>query len=165
MLHRSRSVRAVLPAALLLIGALAVADSAPAQTPKESLYERLGGVYPIAVVVDEFIDRLLVDDLLNANPAIAAARARVPAPGLKFHVTTMVCQATGGPCAYTGRSMKEAHAHLNINAAEWQEMLRVFRAVLTSFNVPEKEQGELVAIVESTRADIVMREERQLQPR
>ena len=59
-------------------GGLAAADEKPAT----SLYERLGGVGPISVVVDEFIDRLTTDDLLNANPAIKAARARVPNPYL-----------------------------------------------------------------------------------
>src|SRR5260370_37660497 len=86
--------------------------SAPEQ-PK-SLYDRLGGVYSIATVVDDFIERLLVNDTLNANSAISEARARVPKAGLKFHVTALVCEATGGPCKYSGRTMKEAHAHLNI---------------------------------------------------
>jgi hemoglobin len=134
---------------------LALAQPAAAQAPEKALYERLGGVYPIAVVVDEFIDRLLVNDVLNANPAIAAARSRVPAPGLKHHVTTLVCKATGGPCTYTGRTMKDSHAHLNITETEWQEMLRVFRSVLTDLDVPMKEQTELVAIVETTKAEIV----------
>jgi hemoglobin len=80
----------------------------------------------------------------------------VPAPGLKFHVTALVCQATGGPCAYTGRTMKQSHAHLNIAGREWQEMLKVFREVLAGLKVPEAEQRELVTIVEGTRADIVV---------
>lgn len=121
-----------------------------------SLYERLGGEYPIAVVVDAFIDLLLVNDVLNANPAIREARDRVPAPGLKYHVTALVCQATGGPCTYTGRGMKEAHAHLNITEREWQAMLADLRRVLTNFGVPEREQQELFAIVEGTKADIVV---------
>jgi hemoglobin len=123
---------------------------------QKSLYDRLGGVYPIAVVVDEFINRLLVNDVMNANPAIAAARRRVPAPGLKYHVTALVCTATGGPCTYTGRTMTQAHAHLNITEPQWQEMVRVFREVLDHVKVPAAEQAELVAIVESTKADIVV---------
>ena len=135
--------------ALLLPGALA------AQQP--TLYDRLGGVYPIAVVVDAFIDELVADEVLNQNPAIATARDRVPAPGLKYHVTALVCQVTGGPCTYTGRSMPASHAHLNIGTVEWNRMLVVFRNVLTRLGVPEAEQGELVAIVESTRGQIVTR--------
>lgn len=150
MLTRKLSLAVLLVAAVTLS-----ARTAAAQEAEKSLYDRLGGVYSIAVVVDEFIDRLLVNDLLNTNPAIDAARKRVPAPGLKYRVTELVCQVTGGPCAYTGRTMKAAHAHLNISEREWQEMVRVFRAVLTDFEVPQKEQDELVAIVGSTKADIV----------
>lgn len=138
------------------LGMFLSAGQAAGQQPAKSLYERLGGVYPIAVVVDEFINRLLVNDVLNANPAIDAARKRVPAPGLKYHVSALVCQATGGPCSYTGRTMKQAHAHLNITEREWQEMVRVFRQVLDHFKVPAAEQQELVAIVESTKGDIVV---------
>lgn len=127
-----------------------------AEKPEKSLYEHLGGVYPIAVVVDSFIDLLLVNDVLNANPAIREARDRVPAAGLKYHVTALVCQETGGPCKYTGRTMKESHAHLNISEREWEAMLADFRRVLNNYQVPKREQEELIAIVESTKKDIVI---------
>jgi hemoglobin len=123
---------------------------------EKTLYERLGGVYAIASVVDDFIDLLYVNDVLNANPAIKEARERVPLPGLKYRVTSMVCQATGGPCTYTGRSMKEAHQHLNITESEWQAMLVDFQRVLNNYQVPQREQKELIAIVESTKKDIVI---------
>lgn len=133
---------------------LAIAQRAAAPPP--SLYERLGGAYPIAVVVDAFIERLLVNQTLNANPAIDKARQQVPKQGLKFHVTTLVCEATGGPCKYVGRSMKASHTHLNITEKEWQAMLADFKATLDAFKVPAREQKELVAIVESTKPDIVV---------
>jgi len=150
-------------AALLLLGAPRVASAqaaaaAPAKAAEKSLYDRLGGVYPISVVVDDFIDRLLVNDVLNANPAIAAARHRVPAAGLKFHVTSLVCAVTGGPCSYSGRDMKSSHAHLNISGREWQAMVADFRVTLDKFGVPAREQQELIAIVEGTRGDIVLRD-------
>jgi hemoglobin len=141
-------------AAVLSLTPADAAAQAPSGQP--TLYERLGGVYPIAVVVDAFIDVLLVNDVLNANPAIKAARDRVPPAGLKYHVTALVCQVTGGPCSYTGRSMKDAHAHLHITEREWQAMLADFRRILNNFGVPEAEQQELVAIVESTKGDIVV---------
>ncbi len=137
---------------LFAAGAVRAAEPQPAT----SLYDRLGGVYPISVVVDRFIDLLLVNDVLNANPAIKAARERVPAAGLKFHVTALVCQQTGGPCKYTGRGMKASHVHLNISEREWQAMLSDFRRVLNNYAVPAQEQQELVAIVESTKKDIVV---------
>ena len=153
----SPALRPTLALAALTLALTALPTTAPAQAPagQKSLYDRLGGAYPIAVVVDEFINRLLVNEVINANPAIAAARTRVPAAGLKFHVSTLVCQVTGGPCTYTGRTMKQSHAHLNISDREWREMVRVFQEVLGHFKVPAAEQQELVAIVESTKGDIV----------
>jgi hemoglobin len=67
----------------------------------------------------------------------------------------MVCQATGGPEAYTGRSMKAAHQHLGISEGEWQAMAADFKKSLEKFAVPDAEQHELFIIVESTKADIV----------
>jgi len=138
--------------AVLLLNAAAVR----AAEEKKSLYDRLGGAYAIATVVDAFIEKLLVNDTLNANPAIREARARVPKAGLKFHVTALVCQVTGGPQMYTGRSMKEAHRNLHITEREWDAMVRDFVAVLDQFKVPKAEQGELLTIVGSTKADIVV---------
>lgn len=140
-------------AALLGVGSAQAAEAKPAK----SLYDRLGGVYPISVLVDTFIDLLYVNDVLNANPAIKAARERVPVAGLKYHLTALVCQQTGGPCKYTGRGMKESHTHLNISEKEWQAMLADFRRVMNNYGVPAKEQEELVTIVESTKKDIVVR--------
>jgi hemoglobin len=123
---------------------------------KPSLYERLGGVYAIAAVVDTFIDRIMVDPELNANPLVDEAHHRVPKAGFKYLVTEMVCQVTGGPQRYTGKSMKESHKHLNISASEWVVFAGHFKAVLDQYKVPEAEQAELFAIVGSTRGDIVM---------
>lgn len=66
--------------ALLTAGTLLAVPGLAQQPPTPTLYDRLGGVYPIASVVDEFINRLLVNDVLNANPAIAAARQRPRLP-------------------------------------------------------------------------------------
>lgn len=126
------------------------------EKPQKSLYERLGGVYNIAPVVDEFLEVLYVDDILNANPKIKEARDRVPKAYLKYHVTSLVCQSAGGPEKYTGRGMKESHQHLNITEKEWQAMAADFKRVLDKFKVPEQEQKELFAIVESTKKDIVV---------
>jgi hemoglobin len=144
-----------LAAAILITAGGAAIQTARAQERLPSLYERLGGAYSIATVVDDFIERLLVNPTLNANPAISEARARVPKAGLKFHVTTQLCEVTGGPCKYTGRAMKEAHQHLNITQAQWDAMVADFQRTLDKFKVPQKEQQELITIVGSTRRDIV----------
>jgi hemoglobin len=142
----------VLAAVMVVMAGTATAR---AQATQPSLYERLGGVYSIATVVDDFIERLLVNDTLNANPAINEARKHVPKAGLTFHVTALVCEVSGGPCKYTGRGMKESHQHLNITQAEWDAMVGDFKATLSKFNVPHREQQELITIVGSTRNDIV----------
>ena len=123
---------------------------------KKTLYERLGGVYSIATVVDDLIDRVMVDPRLNSNPLVDEAHHRVPPAGFKYLVTEMVCWATGGPQQYTGRSMRDSHKDLKISSGEWDAFLDDFQQTLNKFNVPQAEQAELKAIVASTRADIVV---------
>lgn len=123
-----------------------------------SLYERLGGTYSIAAVVDDFIDRIMVDPRLNANPLVDEAHHRVPPSGFKYLVTEMMCWAAGGPQQYTGKSMFDAHAHLKITPQEWEAFMDDLNQTLDKFQVPAQEQQEVVAIVESTRKDIVVTE-------
>ncbi len=148
--------------AVACIGAAAaVASSAEAQSPGASnepstpLYERLGGLKGITAVVDDFIDRLVTNKTLNRNPEINAGRKRSPAPYLKYQVSAMVCEVTGGPCKYGGKGMKESHAHMNITEKEWDVMAGEFKKSLTKFKVPPREQQELFEIVGTTKADIV----------
>ena len=121
-----------------------------------SLYERLGGVYSIATVVDDFIDRVMADPRLNANPAVDEAHHKVPPAGFKYLATEMVCWATGGPQKYTGRSMRDSHQHLNITPKEWEACMDDFQQTLDKFKVPAAEQAELQAIVQGTYGDIVV---------
>ena len=132
-------------------------EEAPMATQESpTLYERLGGVYSIATVMDDFIDRIMIDPRLNANPRVDEAHHRVPPAGFKYLVTEMVCWATGDPQKYTGRSMKESHQHLMITAAEWEAFLDDLQQALDRFAVPQAEQAEIKDIVASTRADIVI---------
>jgi hemoglobin len=124
---------------------------------KPSLYDRLGGVYNIATVVEDLIDRVMVDPRLNANPRVDEAHHRVSAAGFKYLVTEMVCWATGGPQRYSGRSMGDSHRHLMITEEEWQAFLDDFQQTLDKFKVPLPEQDELKAIVEGTKDSIVVR--------
>jgi len=130
-----------------------------------TLYERLGGLYPVSAVVDDFIERVYVNATLNANPAIGNARNALRKPGLKVHVATLVCHVTGGPCNYVGKGMKDSHATFRISEKEWDAALVDFRASLDKFKVPAAEQRELVAIFDSTKADIVVAEARSGQVR
>lgn len=125
-------------------------------TPPAALFERLGGVYAIAAVVDDFIDRIMDDPRLNANPKVDEAHHRVSKAGFKYLVTEMVCWATGGPQKYTGRSMYDSHVDLQITAPEWDAFLDDFNQTLDKFGVPAQERSELHAIVDSTKNDIVL---------
>ncbi len=120
-----------------------------------SLYERLGGVYSIAAVVDDFIDRVMDDPRLNANPKVDEAHHRVSRAGFKYLVTEMVCWATGGPQKYTGRSMRDSHEHLDITPGEWESFIDDLHQTFEKFQVPAAERAELRAIVDSTYGDIV----------
>src|SRR5947207_2846253 len=126
------------------------------QQPQPTLYERLGGSFSIATVVDELIDRVMTDARLNANPAVDEAHHKVSPAGFKYHVTEMVCWAAGGPQKYTGRSMRDSHQHLNITPKEWDAFMDDLQQTLDKFKVPAAEQAELRAIVQSTYGDIVI---------
>jgi hemoglobin len=123
---------------------------------RASLYDRLGGVYSIATVVEDLIDRIMVDPRLNANPLVDEAHHKVPPAGFKYLVTEMLCWAAGGPQRYSGRTMEESHRHLAITAGEWEAFMDDLQTTLDKFSVPAAEQAEIKALVESTRAAIVV---------
>jgi hemoglobin len=97
------------------------------ETP--SLYERLGGVYNIATVIDDLIDRVMADDRLNANPRVDEAHHRVSAAGFKYYVTEMACGAAGGPQQYSGRTMAT-------RTAIWRSPRRSGQRSWTTFSRP-----------------------------
>jgi hemoglobin len=123
---------------------------------RPSLYDRLGGVYNIAPVVDDLIDRVMVDPRLNANPRVDEAHHRVSAAGFKYFVIEMLCQAAGGPQRYSGRTMGDSHRHLMITDEEWLAFMDDLQQTLDKFGVPQPEHDEVRAIVESTREAIVV---------
>ncbi len=135
-----------------------------AQTQEESLYKRLGEVYNIAAVVDDFVDRLLSDSLITTNKNVVTAMGKITKPGLKYQITEWFCQAAGGPQKYNGRSMKESHQGLNVTESEWQSMMKDFLATLAKFNIKGLEQNELLVIVGSTKSDIVAPASQATQP-
>jgi hemoglobin len=112
-----------------------------ASAEKRSLYERLGGVYSIATVVDNFIDRVMNDPRLNANPRVNEAHHRVPPPGFKYLVTEMVCWASGGPQKYTGRSTAESHADMKITAKNGKPSWTIFNRRWISSRFPPKNKA------------------------
>ncbi len=122
----------------------------------QSLYERLGGAYKIAILIDDFIDRIMDDPRLDANPRVKEANQRLSKAGLKYLVTELTCWATGGPQTYTGRAMGESHRHLMITEAEWQSFMDDFQQALDTCKVRTPEQRELIAILSGSKSAIVV---------
>jgi hemoglobin len=150
-------LKMVLVSMVFVLAATVAPVASAQQTVTKPLYERLGGLKGITVVVDDFINRLVSNKTLNKNPAINAGRKSSPPPYLKFQVSQLICELAGGPCKYTGKAMKESHAHLNISEKEWDVMAKEFQKSLNKFKVPAAEQKELFDMVGKTKADIVVR--------
>jgi hemoglobin len=134
---------------LLFASTLAFAQAA-ASGP--SLYKRLGGYDAIAAVVDDFLGRLAADKQLVRFLVGLSDDSK---SHLRQRLVEQVCAAAGGPCVYTGRDMKTAHKGLAITGSDWDLSVKHLTDSLDKFKVPEKEKGELLGIVGSTKADIV----------
>lgn len=151
--HRS-TLRRFLTLVILALAPTWAAPDAPAQQQpaEKSLYERLGGYNAVAAVVDDFIARLASDPQLQKFLVGLSTDSK---KRLRQHVLDQFCQATGGPCLYTGRDMKTSHAGLGITEKEWDAGAKHLVAALDKFKVPEREKSEVVAFVQSLKKDIV----------
>lgn len=138
-----------LGAAALAALVLGACQSMPAGAPARSLYDRLGGQPAIVAVVDDFVGNVAADARINARFANADI------PRLKRLLVEQICAGTGGPCKYTGRDMKSSHRGMNITDAQFNALVEDLVKTLDKFNVPKKEQGELLAILGPMKPDIV----------
>jgi hemoglobin len=145
----------VLTAFVLVLLSEGVAVGQPA-TGDASLYERIGELPAISLVTSDFVDAFIQDPVILANPAVRERKTPESAPYVKYQVTTLICQATGGPCQYTGLDMAEAHRGLNVSEREWDRMVTIFSQTLDRHGVPAREQGELFEILGPTKDDIVV---------
>lgn len=129
-------------------------EPTPTPTPTPSLYTRLGGDAAIVAVTDQFIQNVLAD------PTIADNFAATGADPYRFQLfrerlIDQLCDATGGPYTYTGKTMYDAHDMMNITDAEFDALVAALVAALDQFNVPEAEKTELLGILGPMRTDIV----------
>ncbi len=124
-------------------------DSATTKAPEASLYDRLGGKASITAVVDNFVGRVAADNRINGK----FANANIPR--LKMLLVEQICQASGGPCTYTGRDMKTAHAGMRITGEEFDALVGDLVATLNKFKVPEREKKELLGALGPMKKDIV----------
>lgn len=139
---------------------LAAADSAAHMDAlaQLSLYDRLGGAPAIQTVVDDFVARAAADDTLNfTRQGTANAWEATPAniDTLKLRLVEFIGSATGGPEVYSGQDMATAHTGMAITNAEFDRLAGHLQAALVQANVPEAEQQNLLAVVETTRSAIV----------
>lgn len=121
----------------------------------ESLYDRLGGINGIGGVVLDFVNRIVNDPILNANPNLREAHERVTVGGLAYLITEFVADAAGGPQQYSGRTMPDSHRHLQITEPEWDAFMHSLQQSMFMFNVGETERSEVVALMESLKSEIV----------
>ena len=133
---------------------------------KQSLFERLGGEPGLVAIVDDFIARALQDPRVNwprkgvrRGTLLHRAEPRNSSPEnvvqLKKHFVQFLSLATGGPSQYDGQEIKASHAGMHISNPEFDATIGDLKASLDKLQIPNKEQKELLAIVESTRPQIV----------
>jgi hemoglobin len=118
-------------------------------TQQGSLYKRLGEKPAITAVVDDFVARVAADSRINGR----FANANIPR--LKMNLVDQICAASGGPCIYTGRDMKTAHAGMQISNADFDALVGDLVTTLNKFKVPEREKNELLSVLGPMRKDIV----------
>ena len=118
-------------------------------TQTMSLYDRLGGGDAINAITESWVARVGGDDRANGK------FVRTDIDRLKKEIVDQLCEATGGPCTYTGRSMLETHAGMKVTAGEFEVVMQHLGATLDELNVPKTEQDELVDLLRPMRADIV----------
>src|SRR5215468_5006650 len=116
---------------------------------QKSLYDRLGGKDAITAVVDDFVANVAADSRINGF------FAKADVPRLKRNLVDQICQATGGPCTYTGKDMRTAHKGMGITDADFNALVQDLKKSLDKFKVPAKEQGELLGALGSLKPQIV----------
>jgi hemoglobin len=149
-------------AGVAALGAFPVSPAAgeAAQTTPTgpSLYDRLGGFFGIAAVVNRFSDKILRNPVLKKNRALREwnrTQAETRLPGLKFGRTLWIAAMAGGPFVYTGLPLDEAHMEFHLTAEEFAEVGKEIVSALNFYGVPEREQQELVAAYQTAMDDVV----------
>jgi hemoglobin len=126
------------------------ATTTTTQPSGKSLYDRLGGVDAIKAVVKDFVEEQVAKDA-----RINARFVNADLTKLQEQLTNQICEATGGPCKYTGKNMKESHAGMGINDTEFGALVEDLKKSLAKLNVPQAEQDELISALATMHDDIV----------
>lgn len=135
-----------------------MAAHADEATPTEaSLYDRVGGIFAIAAVVNRFSDEIITNPKLTVNPELKAwneTEAETRLPGLKFMRTLWVAAVAGGPFTYTGLPLRDAHEDLHLTPEEFDEVGAEIVRALDYYGVPEREKEELVAAYMTAKTEV-----------
>ncbi len=135
--------------ALTLMGCQTMEQNSIPMGSDKPLYDRLGGKPAITAVVDDFVGRVAADSRINGK------FANTDIPRLKMLLVEQICQASGGPCTYTGRSMKATHTGMGVSSADFDALVGDLVATLNKFKVPEREKNELLGALGPMKKDIV----------
>jgi hemoglobin len=131
-----------------------------------SLYDRLGGIFAIAAVVDHFSEMILESPLVGTNSSnpqlrIWSRNHLDRLPGLKWMRTLWVADISGGPYTFnatcpgsTQLGLEEAHRDLRISPEEFDEVARILSFTLDRFNVPEKEKSEVLTAFSAHKREV-----------
>jgi hemoglobin len=142
----------------LLKGQSATGAHAQEGTPEASLFERVGGIFAIAAVVNRFSDEIIKNPKLNLNPALKAwneTEAETRLPGLKFMRTVWVAALAGGPFEYTGLPLSEAHTRFKLTGEEFDEVGAEIVRALEFYKVSQPEIELLVEAYMLSKPDVV----------
>lgn len=151
-----RSTSGLLLLLILATGCAKKDDSSPTPAAPKSLYERLGKVEAITLVVDKFLANVVADNRINGRFAATVAD-QYRTTLLRNNLIDQICAGSGGPCVYKGKTMLESHRGMNITQAEFNALVEDLVAALDTYNVPTTEKNDLLAILGPMQTDIVGR--------
>ena len=140
---------ALVAAVLFALAGCAGNPAPPTPPAKDAFYRELGGTEGITKVVDAFFRRL------NNDARINTLFRNVDHNDLRRLVIEQLCEATGGPCKYTGRSMEEAHSGLNLTNADFDAFVEDLKVGMTDAKVPYASQQKLIGMLAPMRPQVV----------
>ena len=149
-----KSVLGVLAIAAILVSMSSIQMLGQGMMKEKSLYDRLGKKKAITAVVDEFVSRVAADARINRFFAATAANP-TRLKTFKGHLVDQICQASGGPCKYTGKDMKAAHMGMGISSPDFDALVGDLVGALDKFNVGQHEKDQLLGALGPMKADIV----------
>ena len=139
---------------VLVVAGLALSSMTMLAAKKPSLYNNLGGKKAIQAVVDEFVGRVAADTRINAFFKRTASNPKQLA-SFKAKLVDQICEAAGGPCKYTGKTMKAAHMGMGVGSADFGALVEDLVGALDKFKVKEADKNALLGVLGPMKSDIV----------